>query len=39
MWDSVKIINVHVTKKPGKVKREKRTGKIFKEIMAKIFLN
>lgn len=39
MWDSVKIINMHVTKKPEKMEREKRAGKILKEIMAKIFLN
>ena len=39
MWDSVKIINMHVTKKPEKMKREKRADKILKEIMAKIFLN
>lgn len=38
MWDSVKIIYMHVTKKPEKVKRE-RADKILKEIMAEIFLN
>lgn len=39
MWDSVKIIYMHVTKKPEKVKRDKRADKILKEIMAEIFLN
>ena len=39
LWDNVKHTNIHIIGVPGEEEREKRTEKIFQEVIAENFPN